>query len=312
MTVPRSWAIRDIDLVTLRLFAATAEEGSLALAAKRENITISSISRRITSLEAQCGVTLLERHDRGVVPTQAGEMLLERVRAALRLLEQMILDMESIRGGTSGQIRVFSHMSSIAGALPDMISAFMRDNPAIEILIEEGTSIEVIHAVSTGLADIGVFSGTVQSTNVQFIHWIHDELVVILQAGHALLAKKSLILADILNEPFIGMQRDSALLTLYRHQAAALGQTLHERAHATSFDSVRKLVSVGLGVSIVPVTAVRPFLGDGRFEVRPLDETWAVRPLMLCVRQGDRSSAAARLLIQYLTRAGALVERSRA
>lgn len=298
MTAP--WSLRHLDLVSLRMFAAAVEEGTLAKTAARENVAISAISRRISDLEARCGLTLLERYDRGVRPTAAGQRLFEHVHDLQRQLERMIFDMESIRSGSSGEIVIHAHMSATSGALPERIAAFIEKYPSVNVVLDEYTSLEVLHSVRAGIADIGLVSGTVQSGDLHFIPWLHDELVAIVPSKHALTEKDDLSLSDMLDEYFVGMQRDSALLTLYRHQASALGKVLRERAHATSFESVRKMVSLGLGVAILPAVAAYPFTSGLNIAVRPLRESWAKRPLMLCVRDPALVSSATRNFIDHL------------
>jgi DNA-binding transcriptional LysR family regulator len=296
-----TWKSLGLDLVSLRVFIATAEECSLAKAAVRENIAHSAVSRRITDLESRAGVQLFERHDRGVVLTAAGGMLLEQFRNVAQLLDRIALDLEEIRGGVRGHVRVDANMSAVSGALPGKIADFLAAHPGIDIELNEHTSLDILHAVRTGTTDIGFVSGTVDPQGLQLIPWQSDELVGILPPGHELAAKTDLELADLLSYPFIGMQRDSALLALYRTHAKAMGAVLRERVHAASFDTVRNLVAAGLGVAILPAGVVRPFEASLGFEVRSLRESWALRPLVLCVRDIKRLSAAGRLLIDHLT-----------
>jgi DNA-binding transcriptional LysR family regulator len=129
--------------------------------------------------------------------------------------------------------------------------------------------------------------------------WHHDELVAVLPAGHHLLEKSVVKFADLLDQPFVGHEKDSALLSLYRQHARALGRTLDERAYATSFESIRRLVESGLGVAILPAMALSGHASGT--QTRPLDESWARRPLMLCVRSPERLGAAAKLLMRHLT-----------
>ncbi len=91
-------ALRGLDITTLRLFLAAVEEGNLAKAAEREHIAISAISRRISDLEARWGVQLLERHDRGVVPTAAGKGVVAQIREALGVFTKMLREIEEIQG----------------------------------------------------------------------------------------------------------------------------------------------------------------------------------------------------------------------
>ena len=301
MKTAHSWSFKDIDLTSLRLFAAAVEEGSLARAAEREHIAISAISRRISDLEYRCGVALLERHDRGVSATAAGQILVSRLCDLFDLFQRMMLDMEAIRGGTRGFIRVHAHMSATSGSLPEQIAEFIAANPGVDVELDEFTSLDVIHSVRTGAADIGLFSGTVDGGDLYTMPWTNDELVAILPPGHVLADRDAVNLSDMLDEYFVGMQRDSALLSLYRQQAQVLGKTLKERGHATSFESVRKMVSVGLGVAILPAIAAYPFVEQMGIAVRPLKEVWAHRPLMLCVRDPKHLLAATRLLVEHLT-----------
>jgi DNA-binding transcriptional LysR family regulator len=295
------WGSLGLDLVTLRVFAATADEGSLAKAAEREVIALSAISRRISTLEARSGVQLFDRRDRGMSLTPAGEMLFHRLRSVFDMLDQVALDLEAVRTGARGVIRLHTHMSAISEGLASELAEFMAQHPGLDVRLEEHTSVDVVHAVSTHTAELGLISGTVDSGDLDLVRWREDRLVALLPKNDPLATSRQLRLEDLVERPFIAMQRDSALLTLCRDQARLTGRTLLERAHATSFESVRKMVAAGLGVSIVPAS-VAETESDAQFvEARPLAETWARRPLMLCVRSLEHMPAATRLLVQWLT-----------
>ncbi len=279
---------------------ATVEEGGITPAAAREGIAASAISRRISELEARSGVTLLERHERGVVPTSAGRKLADQLSAVFDLLDTLAFDLDAIRGGRIGNVRIHAHMSAGSGGLADLLASYLVANPGIELEIEELTSLEVMHSVQTGMADLGLVSGTLPAGDLEMIPWKEDQLMALLPADHRLAGRSSLKLSDLLDDYFIGMQRDSALIQLYRHQAKALGKPLRERAHATSFESVRKMVSVGLGVTILPGTAARVQAGELGLRVVSLEESWATRPLMLCVRNSKQLSRATKGVIAHL------------
>ena len=293
-------ALRGLDMTTLRLFLAVVEEGNLAKAAEREHIAISAISRRISELEARWGVPLLERHDRGVTPTAAGKRVVLQIREALDVFARMLREVQEIHGGTRGFIRVQAHMTAMAGPLPSAIAAFLQAHPNVEIELDEGTSLDIYHAISVGAADVGFISGTIKRGNLHFIPWMQDELAVLLPPTHTLQQRGTLAFADLVEYPFISMQRDSSLLALYRAKAIEAGRTLRECSHATSFESVRRMVSAGLGVAILPALAATSTRSDDKVLVRPLAESWAHRPLVICVRDPDSLTAATRHLIEHL------------
>jgi DNA-binding transcriptional LysR family regulator len=131
--------MKDLDLTSLRYFVAACETGNITRAAELENIVASAVSKRLTQLEHDLGVPLLQRQRRGVGPTPAGEMLLEHSRANS-------FQCDPHRAG-HGQLRPRRSRSGAPacngvidrGVLPDDVAAFMK-NPAhreIHVDIEE-------------------------------------------------------------------------------------------------------------------------------------------------------------------------------
>lgn len=294
-------SLTKIDVTTLRLLLAAIDEGNFAKAAARENIAVSAISRRISDLENRLDVKLLERHDRGVRATPAAEAVLDRARAVLGLVDQIVYDLQKIRGGSAGVVRVQAHMTAATNNLYDRVAAFADNHPEIDVRLDEATSIEILHAVRVGTCDLGLVSGTLKADDVWMAPWSSDQLVAVLPPNNPLCGFSEVDVSQLAEYPFIGMQRDSALLALFRSQAELAGKKLVERSHSSSFESVRRMVEVGLGVGILPGSAAYPFARPGGFEIRPLNGAWASRPLALCVRDIDQCSAAVRLLIDHLT-----------
>jgi len=303
--------VNGIDLVTLRLFVAVVEEGSFARTAERENIAVSAVSRRISELEARFGILLLDRRDRRVTATVAGQTVLEHVRVVLDELHLMLRDIDDLREGTTGRVRIQTHPSAGSTLLPQIVASFVDLHPNIDIRIDEMSSHEIPGGVRSGAADIGLITGPIEADDLVLIPWSTDDLTAILPRDHVLAQGEQVEFATLLEYPFINMHRHNALLGRFRREAHALGKTMLERAHATSFESVRKLVAAGLGVAIVPAIAAyaTPEATAGQIAVRPLCEVWARRNLMACVRSQEHLLGASRLFLAHLlahrARAGA-------
>jgi DNA-binding transcriptional LysR family regulator len=233
--------------------------------------------------------------------TPAGEFLFHRLEGVFDLLDQVALDLEAARRGTRGIVRIHTHMSATAGGLARELASFMAAHPGLDVRVEENTSTEVVHAVSTNTAEIGLISGTVDPGELEVVRWRSDRLVAILPANDPLVSKAQVRLEDIVDRCFIAMQKDSSLLSLYRNQARLMGKQIVERAHASGFESVRLMVAAGLGVSIIPASAIDEMTETLPIVVKPLTETWANRPLMLCVRSVKHLPAAAKLMVRWLT-----------
>lgn len=293
-----SIAARDFDLLTLKLFLAVVDEGNMMRAAEREHITVSAVSRRISALEARFGLKLLERNERGVTPTAAGMELAQGAKAALNSLGNLAINLNSHRIGASGLVRVHAHMSAMTPHLMQSLAAFRRQFPAVEILLVEETSVEVLTALNSDQADLGFISGTLDAAGLSVFHWMRDELVAILPTGHPLASRDRIQFKVLLDYPFVAMQRGSALVALFEQAARKLGRSLLPCAYLVNFESVRRMVEAGLGVGILPTTSAgEPHPG---IIVRPLAETWAVREINICCRDRSRLSATTLKLLDHL------------
>lgn len=292
--------LRNYDLVSLRLLLSAIDEGNLARVAARENISLSVVSRRISDLEARIGVRLLQRHDRGVSPTDAAQANLSRLRSLFNLIDQLAEGFREIRDGERGVVRINAHLTAITGALPEVISAFTAAHPGIEVIVEEGTSMDIIHAVQLGDFDMGFVSGTVDTGALATFPWRTDELVVVMPSDHILCGHAELRFTDLLDHPFIGMAAGSALLTLVRGQAAAIGRSIDERARVSTFEGVIEMVAANIGIGILPATVAGRAAGSRGLAMRRLDEAWAARPLVICVRDRAQLATPAKLFLDEL------------
>nr|WP_047167010.1 LysR family transcriptional regulator [Sphingomonas sp. Y57] len=297
--------LRNYDLVSLRLLLAAIDEGNLARVAAQENISLSAVSRRISDLEGRIGVKLLQRHDRGVSPTDAAIANLPRLRGLFDLIDGMAEDFAEVSAGTRGVVRVRAHLTAIIGRLPEQIAAFTDAHPGIDIVVDEANSPDVVHALQVGGCDLGFISGTIDTASLDRFPWMVDELVAVMPADHVLSVRQRLRFEQLLDYPFIGMATGSSLHTLLRGQAAALGRKLDEVARVSTFEGVRAMVVAGMGVGILPSAAVARSTPAQGLAIRGLDEPWAERPLMICVRDRSHLSAAARKFLDHLLDGGA-------
>ncbi len=120
-----------MDLVGMRTFCRTVEEGNLTAAAKALHITKSVASRRIQTLEDDLGVRLLARTTRGVTPTDAGTQFYERALAILSDVEDAKQSVKSASDNLVGHLRITAPRSFSDIDLHEPLTAFMHENPGL-------------------------------------------------------------------------------------------------------------------------------------------------------------------------------------
>ena len=147
---------RSLDTVSLQLFVAVCEEGSLARAAEREAMVASALSKRMAALEAELGVGLLVRRRRGVEPTSAGQALLAGARDVLSRAQRVRVELGAFGEGAQGNVRILASPSVLAEQLPEDIANFLGVHPSLQVSLDERTSADLVRGLMEGVADLGV------------------------------------------------------------------------------------------------------------------------------------------------------------
>ncbi len=296
------------DLVTLDLFRTVAEEGSIAAASSRRNIAASAVSRRLAELEAAMDTPLLQRHARGIALTPAGDALLRHARSVFALMGRMRDEMGEHAQGVRGHVRIAANTSSLAEFLPEELARFMTRWPGIRVEMQELLSPEIVRAVRDGLADIGIMAESVAAEGLDSLPYREDRLQLVVPLGHPLVGAGALDYAQTLDFPQVGLARDSSIQRMLVQEAARGGRTIDLRVHVNSFDVLRRLVQVGIGIAVLPEACIRPFAGTMGLCGIPLRDPWAARRLKLCVRDCATLPAPARLFLRQAAATEAAVE----
>ncbi|MFN4121564.1 LysR family transcriptional regulator [Acidovorax sp.] len=299
--------MRDLDLQTLRLFASVCEQRSIARVAEQESIVGSAISKRLAQLEDTVGTPLLLRKRRGMVPTPAGETLLEHARTMLASIGQIERDMAAYATGTRGHVRMLVTASVMAESLADDVAAFLQDplHRDIQVSLEERVSPDVVQGIRDGSASIGICWDAANLSGLETSAYRSDHLAVVAHQSHPVAQQQSVRFADVLEHEFVSMPALSAVQVLLARAAAVEGKMLAHRVLVSNFDAALRVVRANLAISVVPREVAQPFADAGApVRVVPLSDTWAQRRFAICYRHAQGLPLAAQLLVDYLARQG--------
>ena len=296
----RWWGSMQYNLITLKMFLTVARTGSISQASEAENIAASAISKRISDLEDQIGTPLFYRQTRGVELTPAGHELARHSSNLFRLVERMENQMHDFATGAKGSVRIAANTSAITQFLPEDLAGFAENYPDVRIDLSERTSEEILTAVRDGLADLGIFSGMVEEPELEVLTYRLDTLVVVMGKEHPYRPDHPVKFAEFAKLDMVGLQSGSSLQAFLEVCAGEQGLTLKTRVETLSFDGVRRMVEAGLGVAVLPLGAVEPYLESAQLRMQEIDEDWAVRTLKLAVKDLSAVSNAVRALVEHL------------
>jgi DNA-binding transcriptional LysR family regulator len=294
--------LQRFDLLTLRLFVAAVDTGSLTAGAERVDLSLAAASKRMAELESHLGAPLLERGPRGVAPTEAGLALLPHAVDLVARLEQMALVMGDVRSGTAGRLRLWANTSAFGGFLPGLLADYARRYPRVVLDLEDVISEDAVRGVARGAAELAVIGDNTPAEGLQTLVADVDELVLLLPPGHALVpaAGARVELAAVLEHDLVAFARPTSLTRQLATAAEALRQPLRIRAQVRSFDAMGRMVAAGLGLAVLPREGARPYAHALGLVIAPLQGLRTERRLLLAMRDRAALSAPAEALVRMV------------
>jgi DNA-binding transcriptional LysR family regulator len=266
----------------LRLFVAVARTRSIARAAEQEYIAPSALSRRLADLEHAFATPLLIRSPRGVALTDAGHVVFERGLQIDEELQDLVREVQEHGDEVRGTVRLYANMSAVVGFLPERLSRFRAQYPCVRISLHEVDTRDVIRACLDDRADVGVGVSSPVPPGLDTWHFASDPLQVVVPTGHALCTRAGAVrFEEVLQYPVIGVHQGGALDTALREHAEALQMRFAPEISVSSFDAVCRMVDAGLGIAVIPQSAVSAFAGSALFARLALAEPWAARELQV-------------------------------
>lgn len=292
------------DLTDLRLFVHVIEAGNITGGAARAHLSLAAASERLRGMEDAAGLALLERHARGVHATAAGEALAHHARLMLRQDELLRGELDEFVRGLRGRVRLLANTVAIAEHLPVPLAAWLAAHPDVEVEMKERTTSVTVKMIAAGLADLGIVTDALDAGGLHLRPFALDRLVLAVPAGHRLATQRRAAFAGLAGEAFVGLGDGSALQDHIDEHAAQAGFRLDVRIRLRTFEGMLRMVGAGVGIAIVPATALRRIRIAGVRRVA-LDDAWATRRLSLCFRDRAALPPPARELLDYLAGAAA-------
>ena len=289
-----------VDFVTLKLFCAIVQSGSITKGASTCNLALSAASRRISDFEETVGVPLLDRSVKGVTVTAAGHAVMQHALRLFQGFEQLSNELSEYSKGVKGHVRLWANMSALTEFLPSALASFLKAHPEIQVEVEEQLSGDIVRALIDGIADIGVFAeGPVTSgLDTQVIG--KDQLVIACSKEHQLSKRKLISFEECLQYDFVGLNRGSSLLELTSRSAEKLGKQMRLRIQVRSYDAMCQMIAVNLGIGVLPYQACAAQIEAMDLKVIQLSDSWAKRNLLLAMKANTNQPPAGILLSKHL------------
>lgn len=280
-----------ITLKQLESFVAVAEEENFLRASKRIRRSQSAISAQIQSLEKLLGVPLFHRTTRSVRTTSAGIRLLGDARSVLARLETAVSDLRAEEAMQRGRLIVACTPSCASNLLPDLLRDYQTRYPNIDLEVKEAYAGGMVDFIRRDEADIAIGPMNRGEEDLEFLKLRDDPYTVIMSPDYRLAGQSEIAFQDIVDEPHLVLQRESAIYESMVQLFAARGLTWRPKFELYHHQSLFGLVAAGLGVTVMPLSAT-PSDSSDRLHIAKLVKPNQSRELGLISLKGNAPSPA--------------------
>lgn len=280
-----------MDIDRLASFVRVAEAGSLSAAGAALGVPQPTLTRHIAELEASLGARLLHRTGRGVVPTEAGRLALERARAMLAEAERMRAEVTAEQRSPSGPVSLAMLASVAEYLVPPLFARVRAEFPGIRVRVREGFSTQVEAWLAAGEVDLGIFNTTHrQGAGAGADRLGSSRLVRAGTAGAALAPTEPL--RSLEGRALILPAAGNNIRRAVEEACARLGFGLRVIFELDSVRSIRDLAAAGVGWTVLPEHAVRDQVAAGRLRAALLRDPVLRQQIVLAPTRRRPSSPA--------------------
>jgi LysR family hydrogen peroxide-inducible transcriptional activator len=285
----------------MQYFVALAETGSFGRAATASHVTQSTLSDAIRQLEEIIGVSLIDRSNRGLALTPAGEETVRRMKALLVDAREMVDAARASQAPLSGRIRLGVIPSIAPYFLPRALPDLRRAYPDLRLHLREDLTRTLLDDLRAGRLDICLLAFPAQTEGLTTEIIAEDTLLLAVDERHRLAGRASVQREELADETLLLLEDGHCLRDHIRAVAPGLADRQDEEIRASSLTTLVHMVDNRLGITFLPRIAVEAGILSGTdIRLAELSGAPARRALGLAWRKGSSREADFRLLTAFL------------
>jgi len=259
-----------MNLNQLRVFFEAARSGSFTSAAKKLCITQPAVTAQIKTFEDQCDLKLFKKKGRSLYLSDEGSALYEYARRIFEYEKEVENVIEEMRKLKRGTLRLGTSKAYARYFMPFLITSFHDAFPHIKVHLDEGSSLDIIHSLLELKNEVAVIARVKEDPNVTFLPFKRDQLLLILAPNHALARKKSVSVAELVNQPMIMKEMGSGTRKQVNELFSKQGLTPDVLMETSNTEFIKQLVQRGEGISFLVEEAVAVEIREKRLATVPV------------------------------------------
>lgn len=255
-----------MDLAKLRAFMVVAEELNFRKSAERLGMSQPPLTRLISNLEEELGVSLFERTTRKVDLTASGLLLFNESKTVFAKLEQIESDVRAVSKIKRGSLEVGFSQTAFLARLPRIIEEFKQRLPGVRFQLQQLPKSEIIHGLKSGKLDLGFHEGDSEVDGLSNKPVADEIMGVLVPKDHRFAKKKEIEFRDLKNETLILHPKSENTDHFARISQLCRTAKIEPKTYIKKpYESCPVLVATGYGLSLTIARARDLAFGETRF-----------------------------------------------
>ena len=281
-----------MDMFQLEVFLSVAREGSFSRAAEKLYRTQPAVSQAVRKLEAELGESLFDRSSRDGTLTDAGRVLQEYAQKLMNLRAEAHAALTELREMHKGKLSLAANEFTCLYLLP-VLAEFRKLYPMIKVTVQRSLASKIPDDVLKHGAELGVLSFNPEEPLLRSIVVYRDELAFVVHPRHPLASSRQVSIKQLGAESFVAHNVPSPYRAKVLEAFKSHKTPLNMDVELPTIEAIKKFVSTGNGVALVPGICVEADVERGELVRVPVKDLKMERKLRIVYRKNASLSHAA-------------------
>jgi DNA-binding transcriptional LysR family regulator len=275
-------------LAQIEGFIEIARQGNMRRAAFALSISQPALTARLQGLEEELGTTFFRRSHTGMVLTPAGRAFLPHADRAIEAIRSGSSLVRELEHGVIGELALAVAPAVSAYVLPEILVRFVARHPDVRLLVKTGHSEEIVDLVARGEVELGIVR-QLRDERVRSRPLYEDELILVAPPDHPFAREGKVDVSEIRHAQLILFDRTSSYYDVTNALFRVAGVIPRGVTEVDNIEAAKRMVERGLGVALLPGTAVADTLSSGSLREIELTGTAMIKRRIVAVeRLGSR------------------------
>lgn len=275
-----------IQLVQVEGFLEVARRGSVSRAAEALFITQPTLTARLHGLERELGTPLFLRTPQGMRLTDAGRAWIPFAERALRALSDGRDALEQVKSASAGHLLIAAAPAVSTYILPELLERFVARHPRVEVSVRTGHSEDVVELVLSDEVQIGL-GRAIRHPDLELRPFHTEDLILVCAPDHPFTRREAVQMAEVAGQKLIMFDRTSSYYEIAQGAFLSAGVKLRGLMELDSIEAAKKMVERGLGVALLPATAVAREVAGGTLCSVRMEDAPAMHNTIVAFRRRD-------------------------